>query len=130
MKSSATFQILTGKEQISLIRELMIQKLRTKEVSTGLALREIALAKNNVILPEEYFILFEGDDLMSKVARIYQAYEDHKAGKYLLDLDDLLLKTVDLFQQDGSIQDKYHTTPIGIYWWMNFKIPVLLKWNC
>lgn len=99
------FEIISGKEQISMIRNLM--KRKRLDMSVGTLLREISLAKNNLIGVEEFKALYESDKLMSKVANIYESYEKEKAKKYLLDFDDLLVETYNLLSTDDSIREKY-----------------------
>jgi len=99
------FEIISGKEQISMIRYLM--KRKRLDMSVGTLLREISLAKNNLIGVEEFKALYESDKLMSKVANIYESYEKEKAKKYLLDFDDLLVETYNLLSTDDSIREKY-----------------------
>ena len=76
-------------------------------MSVGTLLREISLAKNNLIGVDEFKALYESDKLMSKVANIYESYEKEKAKKYLLDFDDLLVETYNLLSSDDSIRAKY-----------------------
>jgi DNA helicase II / ATP-dependent DNA helicase PcrA len=47
------FNILSGKDQIIFLRDLM-KRLRVKELTTGMVLREIYLAKNNLIAVDEF----------------------------------------------------------------------------
>jgi DNA helicase-2/ATP-dependent DNA helicase PcrA len=99
------FEIISGKEQINLLRNLM--KRKRLDISVGTLLREISLAKNNLIDVEEFKSLYESDKTMVKVANIYESYEKEKAKKYLLDFDDLLLETYLLLSTDIQIRDKY-----------------------
>ena len=68
------FEIVSGKEQLILIKEVMKQ-LKIKDLSIGTVLREISLAKNNLIDVQEFRELFEGDKTMMKIADIYEQYE-------------------------------------------------------
>jgi len=99
------FEIITGKEQINMIRNLM--KRKRLDLSVGTILSEISLAKNNLIGVEEFRILYESDKTMIKVANIYESYEKEKAKKYLLDFDDLLLETYFLLNDNDAIREKY-----------------------
>jgi DNA helicase-2/ATP-dependent DNA helicase PcrA len=99
------FEIISGKEQISLIRNLM--KRKRLDLSVGTILREISLAKNNLIDAEEFRALYGSDKTMSRVAGIYESSEKEKAKKYLLDFDDLLLETYFLLSGHESIREKY-----------------------
>src|SRR5512147_700420 len=67
------FNILSGKEQVIFLRDVM-KRLKAKELTTGMVLREISLAKNNLINVVEFRALYEGDKTMLKVADIYELY--------------------------------------------------------
>jgi len=99
------FEIISGKEQINMIRNLM--KRKRLDLSVGTILSEISLAKNNLIGVEEFRALYESDKTMIKVANIYESYEKEKAKKYLLDFDDLLLETYFLLSDNDAIREKY-----------------------
>ena len=99
------FEIVSGKEQINMIRSLM--KRKRLDLSVGTILSEISLAKNNLIGVEEFRILYESDKTMIKVANIYESYEKEKAKKYLLDFDDLLLETYFLLNNNDAVREKY-----------------------
>jgi len=99
------FEIISGKEQINMIRNLM--KRKRLDLSVGTILSEISLAKNNLIGVEEFRALYESDKTMIKVANIYESYEKEKAKKYLLDFDDLLLETYFLLNNNNAVREKY-----------------------
>ena len=100
------FEILSGKEQLVFIKNVM-KRLRVKDLTVGTVLREISLAKNNIIDPAEFSDLFYGDKTMMQIANIYQAYEDAKENKLLYDFDDLLLETYYLLRENNEIREKY-----------------------
>ena len=100
------FELLTGKEQIIFIREI-IKKLKIKEISTGIVICEISLAKNNLISIEEFRSLYEGDKTMLQVADIAKVYEREKKKKLLMDFDDLLFEVYTLLLENTEIRDKY-----------------------
>lgn len=100
------FDILSGKEQIIFIKDIM-KKLKIKDVSIGLALREISLSKNNLISIEEFRDLFEGDKTMLKIANIYESYDREKSKKMLMDFDDLLVETYKLLKEKKNVREKY-----------------------
>lgn len=101
-----TFDILSGKEQIIFVRNIMKQ-LRVKDLSIGMVLNEISLAKNNLITVEEFRELYQGDKSMLKVGDIYEAYDLQKRIKLLMDFDDLLVETYRLLSENESIRAKY-----------------------
>ena len=63
------FEILSGKEQLVFIKNVM-KRLRVKDLTVGTVLREISLAKNNIIDPYEFWALFDGDKTMMQIADI------------------------------------------------------------
>jgi len=100
------FDILSGKEQLVFIKNVM-KGLKVKDLTVGTVLREISLAKNNIIDPVEFKALFEGDKTMMRIAEIYQAYDEAKEHKLLLDFDDLLLETYFLLRDNDEVRAKY-----------------------
>ena len=104
-----TFSVLSGKDQIVFLRNVMKQ-LKVKDLSIGMVLREISLAKNNLIDVDEFRALYEGDKSMIKVADIYEAYDREKSKKYLLDFDDLLGESYRLLNENDDVLEKYRGT--------------------
>jgi DNA helicase-2/ATP-dependent DNA helicase PcrA len=78
-----------GKNSLEFIRQIM-KKQRIRNLPTGFVIREIGLAKNNLVSVNEFRELYEGDDSMLKIADIYEAYESDKRKKLLMDFNDLL----------------------------------------
>ena len=103
------FEIVSGKEQLILMKEVMKQ-LKIKDLTVGTVLREISLAKNNLIFVDEFKELFVGDPSMMKVAVIYERYDDLKFKKMLLDFDDLLIQSYVLLRDHEKIRGKYLET--------------------
>jgi DNA helicase-2/ATP-dependent DNA helicase PcrA len=103
------FEILSGKEQIKFIRKIM-QKMKARSLPIGMAIREISLAKNNLISIEEFRSLYEGDALMQRIADLYERYEQEKKKKLLLDFDDLLVETYCLLSKNEEVKEKYQQT--------------------
>ncbi len=100
------FEILSGKDQIVFLRTIM-KGMRLKDISLGMVLNEISLAKNNLIDVNEFRALYEGDKTMLKVATVYEKYEAEKAKKYLMDFDDLLVESYRLLHNHPEIREKY-----------------------
>jgi len=103
------FDMLTGKNQIIFLRGIM-KKLHIKNLSVGMVLREISLAKNSLMPVEEFRDLYEGDRTMLKVADIYEAYDEAKSRQLLYDFDDLLVEACKLLKDNASIRNKYRDT--------------------
>jgi DNA helicase II / ATP-dependent DNA helicase PcrA len=101
------FEIVSGKQQLILIKEV-IKELKIKNLSVGAVLREISLAKNNLILVEEFRDLFVSDKIMLQIAEIYELYDGLKEKRMLLDFDDLLIQSYILLKENNDIRAKYH----------------------
>jgi len=103
------FEILSGKDQIKFMRKIM-QDLKIKDYPTGLVLREISLAKSNLISVDEFRDLYDGDLTMQKIADLYQAYEQKKEHGMLLDFDDLLIQTYHILRESEEVRERYQQT--------------------
>ena len=68
---------------------------------------EISSAKDELVTPEEYELNAAGDYVKGKVAQVYKEYEKQLKANNALDFDDLLLKTVQLFQTQADVLDYY-----------------------
>ena len=109
-REGVVFEIVSGKDQLILLKEVMKQ-LKIQDLSVGTVLREIALAKNNLINVQEFRDLFGGDKTMGKIADIYERYEELKEKRMLLDFEDLLVRCYELLDSKEEIRGKY----LGIF---------------
>ncbi len=103
------FNILSGKEQVIFVRDIL-KRLRLKDLTTGMVMREISLAKNNLIGLEEFRELYGDDRTMQKVADVYEAYDREKAARLLMDFDDLLVEAYRLLLENEPVCEKYRGT--------------------
>ena len=101
-----SFELLHGAEQIRFIRSIM-KKHRIRTLSPGTILREISLAKNNVISAEEFREIYLDDPTMEIIGQIYQAYETEKTKSFLLDFNDLIIETCRLLKNTPEIRENY-----------------------
>ena len=104
-----SFQILQGKEQIIFIRKIM-RKMKINNLPVGMILREISLAKSNLIQADEFQTLYEGDSTMLMVAEVFREYEQEKKKRLLMDFDDLLVETYRLLKKKDQVREKYKET--------------------
>jgi DNA helicase II / ATP-dependent DNA helicase PcrA len=100
------FEILSGKDQLIFVRDIL-KKLKLKDLSIGMVLREISLAKNNLIGIEEFMDLYASDRTMLKVGNVYEAYDREKGRKMLMDFDDLLVESQKLLAERVEVREKY-----------------------
>ena len=104
-----TFELLQGTEQIKFIKQVM-KKKKIKNIPVGLIIREINLAKNNIITPDDFKEFYNQDITMKSIGAIYSAYEDEKRKKLMLDFNDLLFETYNLLSHNQEIREKYQDT--------------------
>ncbi len=103
-----SFELLTGSEQIRFIKTLM-KKMKIRNIPTGMVLREIGLAKNNLVTVGEFAALYDQDESMLKIGQVYEAYEDAKSKKLLMDFNDLLIETHTLLKTNKEVKTKYQS---------------------
>ena len=64
-------------------------------------------AKDELISPEEFTLRAAGDFAREKQAAVYREYQAELKKNNALDFDDLIVKTVELFQNDAEVLDYY-----------------------
>lgn len=104
---SQKFVIYDEQDQLDTIKEAM-QKLgiSTKDYKPHSILATISQAKNELITEKEYLNYARGhfQEIVSKIYPIYQKIlKDNDA----LDFDDLLIKTIELFENNPFSREKY-----------------------
>ena len=79
----------------------------TKQYKERSVLGIISSAKDKLISPEEFLLNAGQDFRQKKVGEIYREYQNQLKKNNALDFDDLIVKTVELFQNDSQILDYY-----------------------
>lgn len=103
------FEVLQGKDQLIFLRDV-IKKLKYRELASGTVLREISLAKANLITPADMQELHTGDPRMEKVASVYDRYQEQKRIHGFMDFDDLLMESYRLLSHSEETRAKYRAT--------------------
>ena len=95
-------------------KTLMKQIFKDLEVNTKVLkergiLGVISSAKNEMISPEEFMLSAkaEGDSRLKRIAELYMEYQKRLKKNNALDFDDLLVKTVELFQSKQEVLEYY-----------------------
>ena len=101
-----TFEILPEKDQLIMIKQIM-KKAKINQIPSGSVLREIHLAKNHLIAPDDFKECYAGDFVMMQIWQVYWEYEHAKKKKLLLDLDDLLVETHRILKDQDEIRQRY-----------------------
>ncbi|GAB6099999.1 DNA helicase PcrA [Halanaerocella petrolearia] len=100
----ANFVIFDTTDQRSLIRDILKELDFDTKKYTDSVLRAISSAKNELIAPGEY----EKNSYLDRVvARVYPVYQERLLENNALDFGDLIMKTVELFQEDKKTLDYY-----------------------
>lgn len=125
------FLIYDEQDQLEAIKEVMkALDISTKNFNPGAILGTISQAKNELIGPLEYPQYARGF-FQETVSRVYLAYQKLLVENEALDFDDLLAKTVTLFQKYpevlGTYQEKYHYILVDEYQDTNHAQYVLTK---
>ena len=101
------FAIYDTQDSIDAIKEAMKRlNISIKDYKPSSIEAAISSAKNELINDSEYSKYARGN-FQEKVARIYPMYQKVLAENHALDFDDLLLKTVFLFEENPQILLKY-----------------------
>ncbi|MGN0250489.1 MAG: DNA helicase PcrA [Oliverpabstia sp.] len=105
------FTIYDADDQKTLMKDICKRlNIDTKMYKEKMLLAAISSAKDEMISPEEYRLnmISDSQDLNKKtVARVYEAYQKQLQQNNALDFDDLLVKTVELFQNCGDVLEYY-----------------------
>ena len=103
-----SFTIYDADDQKSLIKGICKQyKIDTKVMPERSIINAISSAKDEFITPYEYEMKYQYDFKKKKIAEIYKEYQKQLKSNNALDFDDLLFKTVELFQFHPEVLDYY-----------------------
>lgn len=105
---SNNFTIYDSDDQKTLMKDVCkYLQIDTKVFKERALIGSISSAKNELISPEELTLNAAGDFGKQKVATVYQEYERQLRANNALDFDDLLVKTVQLFQTQPDVLEYY-----------------------
>lgn len=105
----SNFVIFDDDNQTTLIKKILKDlNYDTKQIAAQAVHWRISTAKNTLMKPAEYAETV--DDMISEVAaKVYPIYQEELKKHNALDFDDLIMKTVELFQQFPDVLKKYQT---------------------
>lgn len=103
-----SFTIYDADDQRALMREIIkYLDLDPKKYKEHAFLNVISNAKDELIGPEDYAARAQGDGMREIYARAYQEYEKRLHDANALDFDDLICKTIQMFQENRDILSYY-----------------------
>lgn len=102
------FSILDADEQISAIKQCMLDlNYDMKKFEPFSVLWKISAAKNELLGPDEYRQRAGKSLLDSVAANVYREYQFKLKNINSMDFDDLIMKTVHLFEEHKDVLDAY-----------------------
>lgn len=102
------FTIYDTDDQKTLMKDVCkLLQIDTKIFKERSLMSAISHAKDELVTPEEFRLQAEGDFSKRKIADVYEEYEKQLKANNALDFDDLLVKTVQLFQTQADVLDYY-----------------------
>ena len=102
------FAIYDTEDQKTLMKEICRKlNIDTKVYKERSLLAQISHAKDELITPDEMELNAGGDFNKKKVAAVYREYQASLRKNNALDFDDLIVKTVELFQNCGDVLENY-----------------------
>ncbi|NBH15279.1 DNA helicase PcrA [Lachnospiraceae bacterium] len=102
------FTIYDADDQKTVMKEVCKHlQIDTKMYKEKSFLGVISSAKDELISPEEFTLRAAGDFAKERQAAVYREYQAALRKNNALDFDDLIVKTVELFQNDAQVLDSY-----------------------
>ncbi|MFC1615758.1 DNA helicase PcrA [Patescibacteria group bacterium] len=102
-----SFAIYDSADQQILTKRIMEEMhMDPKKINPKAVLNHISNAKNQLLTPEEYE-KYVSDYFSEKVALIYPRYQNALQKNNALDFDDLIMKTVQLFDQNPTVLENF-----------------------
>ncbi|MCC7197158.1 DNA helicase PcrA [Candidatus Peregrinibacteria bacterium] len=96
----------TADQQILMKHVLEDLRIDEKQFNPRAILHHISNAKNELVSSEKYKYAAH-NAFTEKVAEVYKYYQEALKKANALDFDDIIMKTVELFQQEPTILDSY-----------------------
>ncbi len=102
------FTIYDTDDQKTLMKDICkLLQIDTKQLRERTLLSMISHAKNELVGTKEFRLQAGGDYLRQKAADVYEEYERQLRANNALDFDDLLVKTVQLYQTQADVLASY-----------------------
>ncbi len=102
------FTIYDSDDQKTLMKEICKRlNIDTKAYKESSLLAAISSAKDQTLTPDAYEARAEGNYGMKNIAKVYREYESQLRASNALDFDDLLLRTVQLFETQPDVLEYY-----------------------
>lgn len=102
-----SFVIYDEADQLLLMKQVMeALRIDAKQMNPRSILAHISGAKNQLLSPSGYRQFSHGSHFTERVAELYEPYQQALKKNNAMDFDDLLMKTVELFQKFPDVLDE------------------------
>src|SRR5215469_4073564 len=107
---SRDFVIYDSSDQLTVVKQALKElHIDDSFIQPRAALSRISTAKNKMETPDAMAASASWNRREEQIAKVYAYYLNALKESNALDFDDLLLKTVELFEQSERVRDKYST---------------------
>lgn len=104
-----SFAIYDMDDQKTLMKDICkYLNIDTKMTKERALLSSISAAKNELITVDRFERNAQGDYNNERIAKVYREYQKRLKQNNALDFDDLIFKTIELFEQHPDVLDYYH----------------------
>ena len=105
---TTNFSIYDSDDQKTLMKQVFkAMDVDTKQFKERSVLSTISSAKDKLIGPEEFLLNAGQDFRQRRIGEIYKEYQKRLKKNNALDFDDLIVKTVELFQNNSQVLNYY-----------------------
>lgn len=102
------FTIYDADDQKSIVKDICKRlQLDPKLYRERFFMGAISAAKDELLSPEDYALQAQGDFRQQKVAEVYREYQKQLRDNNALDFDDLIVRTVELFESCPEVLEQY-----------------------
>lgn len=104
----ASFSIIDEDDQKKIVKDIIKEnEIDEKQLKISYCLDYIASKKAKGITPDQAIVQSQHSYASSLKAKVYKAYEDYLNKNFALDFDDLILKTIQIFEECPIILEKW-----------------------
>jgi DNA helicase II / ATP-dependent DNA helicase PcrA len=104
-----SFTILDADDSASIVKRIIKERKLDPKQFQHARIRNIISTLKNKTLQTDNENTFEEASYPKEILELYRLYEEELAASHALDFDDLLLRTVQLFQKHPSVLSAWHT---------------------
>ncbi len=104
----SNFSIYDAEDSLSLVSNIISNfNINLENITANSVKHKISYLKNNMIFPAEYKKKHVDSLVDEKVAEIFEEYEKRLKENNAMDFEDILLKPIELFNENQKIHQKY-----------------------